>query len=141
MTAQPSAFAQEDPPTLIRRRRPDMERRAAVRLPIEMEVHVEGAAQRYLAVTGDFSPGGMFVVTQRQMPVGTQVMLSFTLPNGVAVEVLGVVKWHGVGGVAMSGSTRARGAGIGLAFFCLEPAVKAMLQEYCANREPLYYGH
>jgi uncharacterized protein (TIGR02266 family) len=136
--AERAGFALEEPPTLIRRRPATLEKRAAARLPIEMDVHVEGAAHRFQASTGDLSSGGMFVVTQRAIPIGANVMLGFTLPNGTAVEVLAVVKWQTSGGDLVDGIPRP--AGIGLSFFCLEPEVKAVLESFCSVREALYYG-
>ncbi len=118
-----------------------MEKRAGARLPIEMDVNVEGAAQRFQATSGDLSSGGMFVLTQRAIPIGVEVMLGFTLPNGTRVEVLGVVKWQSYGPAddrVMGGA--ARTAGLGLVFFCLAPDVKALLERFCSAREPLYYA-
>ena len=126
-----ASFTNEEPPTLIRRRPAAMERRAGVRLPIEMDVHVEGAAHRFDATTGDLSSGGIFVATQRVLPLGAHVMLVFTLPNGVALEVLGAVTRH-AGGESSPG--------FGASFFCLEPKVRELLESFCAVREPLYYG-
>ena len=127
MSLDVAGFPNEEPPTLIRRRPAAMERRAALRLPIEMDVNVEGAAHRFQATTADLSSGGMFVLTQRMLPIGANVMLGFTLPNGVTLEVLGAVQHHGA-------------TGLGVAFFCLEPKTRELLERFCAVREPLYYG-
>ncbi len=137
-TRDVACFANEEPPTLIRRRPATLEKRACARLPIEIDVSVEGAAHRFQAATGDLSSGGMFVVTQRALPIGTNVALAFELPNGTALEVLGVVQWQTSGGQTTTGV--ARPAGIGIAFFCLDPDAKAVLETFCAAREPLYYG-
>ena len=126
-----AAFATDEPPTLIRRRPAALERRGGLRLPIEMDVHVEGAAHRFDATTGNLSSSGIFVATQRVLPLGAHVMLVFTLPNGVPLEVLAAVTRHGGG---------ESGAGFGAAFFCLEPKVRELLESFCAVREPLYYG-
>jgi uncharacterized protein (TIGR02266 family) len=131
---QGAAFAYEEPPTLIRRRPAPLEKRGAARLPIEIEVQVEGAAQRFQATTADVSSGGMFIVTQRAIPVGVQMMLAFTLPNGTTLEVLGVVQWQTNGGGQ-------RPPGLGVAFFCLEPEAKATLERFCSAREPLYFAN
>lgn len=104
------------------------ERRSARRLPIEVDVEVEGAAQRFRAVSLDLSIGGMFVGTHELIPIGAQVMLSFKLPNGSELEVLGTVQWRKSEG----------GAGLGVAFFCLDPEIKATLERFCSVREPLY---
>lgn len=130
-------------PTLIRRRPAALERRRAARLPIEIDIRIEGAALRFDATTADLSPGGLFVVTARSIPAGTHVMLSFTLPNGAALEMLGVVQWQYEGSARndQDPSHAGRGAGLGLSFFCPEPATKALLERFCSTREALYYGH
>jgi uncharacterized protein (TIGR02266 family) len=110
-----------------------------VRLPIEVEVEVEGAAHRFTATTADLSAGGMFVVTQRAMPIGVEVMLGFTLPNGKVMEVLGLVRWQTNGGDAIDGTVMP--PGVGVSFFCLEPETKATLASFCLAREPLYYAN
>ena len=140
MTSDLHAFGHDEPPTLIRRRPEALEKRGGARLPIEMDVTVEGAAQRFQATSGDLSSGGMFVVTQRAIPVGTQVMLGFTLPNDTVVEVLGVVQWQTCGGNLDVLSGFSREGGLGLAFFCLAPEVKALLEDFCSARELLYYA-
>ena len=140
MNFDSASFGADEPPTLIRRRPATLEKRAGARLPIEMDVCVEGAAQRFTATSGDLSSGGMFVVTQRAIPVGAQVMLGFTLPNGTCLEVLAVVQWQTYGGADDQVTGAARMAGLGLVFFCLVPEVKALLEHFCAAREPLYYA-
>jgi uncharacterized protein (TIGR02266 family) len=142
MPVESAFFGNEEPPTLIRRRPAEMERRKTARLPIEIEVHVEGAAHRFDATTGDLSSGGMFVLTHRSIPVGTHVMLGFTLPNGTPLEVLGAVQWQHTGNGEDPASDTGfgpRGPGLGLSFFCLEPGVKALLERFCVLREALYY--
>jgi uncharacterized protein (TIGR02266 family) len=136
MTAFEAWDVRSDAPTVARRARPtDLvpERRAGMRLPIEVDVEVDGAAQRFWSTSVDLSPGGMFVMTDRDIPVGSDVMLTFTLPGDLALQVIGVVRWrrdrHDAGG---------SNPGIGLAFFCLEPEVKKILDAFCAVREPLY---
>lgn len=148
MTSLESAsFAHDEPPTLIRRRPAAIERRGSARLPIEIDVHIEGAAHRFDATTGDLSSGGMFVLTQRAFPVGTHVMLGFTLPNGQSLEVLAAVQWQHTGSspdlsayIHLDESEPpSRGAGLGLSFFCLDPESKALLERFCDLREALYY--
>ena len=138
------SFGGEESPTFIHRRPASLERRSASRLPIELDVQVEGAAHRFDATSGDISRGGMFVLTHRAIPVGTHVMLGFTLPNGTAIEVLAAVQWQYTGsnrGLDLDDTydTDTRGPGLGLSFFCLEPETKALLERFCDLREALYY--
>lgn len=108
------------------------ERRGATRLPIEIDVDVEGAAHRFRSSTVDLSAGGLFVMTHHEIPVGTNVLLAFKLPNGASLEVLGVVQWR------RDRHLGAESPGLGIAFFCLDPEVKKILESFCRVREALY---
>jgi uncharacterized protein (TIGR02266 family) len=133
MTGLEAWYVREEAPTSIRERPKDLvrERRAATRLPIEIDVDLEGAAHRFRSSTANLSTGGMFVVTHRDIPVGTQVMLSFVLPNGAALEVIGTVRWR-------RDKDNDGVAGLGVGFFCLEPEAKRSIHDYCAVREAIY---
>lgn len=107
------------------------ERRASRRLPIELDVTIEGGACYFATTTADLSPGGMFVATHESIPIGTEVLVFFRLPSGVELKVVAVVQWR-------RGGSDAAPVGIGLSFFCLDPHVKEILEQFCAVREPLY---
>jgi uncharacterized protein (TIGR02266 family) len=146
MSLDRASFAHDEPPTLIRRRPAGVERRAAARLPIEIDVRVDGAAESFDATTGDLSSGGMFLLTQRVVPLSTQIKLTFTLPNGQTLEVLASVRWQHTGsssdwsGTADADLEPTRGPGVGVAFFALDPESKATLERFCSLREALYRG-
>ncbi len=108
------------------------ERRGTPRLPIEMDVEVEGAAHRFRSTTADLSTGGLFVMTHHDIPIGTNVVLAFKLPSGVSLEVLGIVQWR------RDRHLGSEAPGLGIAFFCLEPEVKKTLEAFCEVREALY---
>jgi uncharacterized protein (TIGR02266 family) len=133
MSALEVWYVREEPPTSVGKRPEGLieERRSGARLPIELDVDVEGAAHRFRSNTANLSAGGMFIVTHRDIPLGTHVMLGFKLPNGAALEVIGVVRWRrdkDADGVA----------GLGIAFFCLEPEAKKTIQDFCGVREAIY---
>src|SRR5262245_7311932 len=95
MSALEAWYVRDEAGTEVHRGRPAVpERRCAKRLPIEVDVDVEGAAHRFRATTGNVSPGGIFVVTHRDIPAGTDVMLAFKLPNSATLKVVGVVRWR-----------------------------------------------
>lgn len=133
MTALEAWYVRDEAPTSVRERPKDLvpERRGATRLPIEVDVDIEGAAHRFRANTANLSTGGMFVVTHRDIPLGTNVMLSFALPNGASLEVIGVVRWR-------RDKNNEGVAGLGIAFFCLEPEAKRTIYDFCAVREAIY---
>jgi uncharacterized protein (TIGR02266 family) len=124
------AFTPDETGTSKRRR--GVERRQGKRLPIEIDVAIEGAAHQINAQTADLSEGGLFVLTDAPIPIGTHVMMSFKLPNGAALSVLGVVKW------TRERHDDSRPPGLGVAFFCLEPEARGTLERFCAVRHALY---
>ncbi len=129
---QDGGWAEADDSVVRLRTRPDSaERRRARRLPIEIDVSVEGAACRFTTTSYDLSPGGMFIATHETIPIGTEVLLGFTLANGVDLEVIGIVQWR-------RGGHAEAPQGLGISFFCLDPEVRKVLEQFCAVREPLY---
>lgn len=106
-----------------------VERRADTRLPIEVDVQVEGGARRFSGTSIDLSVGGMLIATSETVPVGVEVVLSFALPNGSELRVLGTVRWR---------RPASEGGGLGVAFFCLEPEARATLERFCRVRVKLY---
>lgn len=132
-------FGVEDAPLRISSLAPAHERRIMRRLPIELDVDVEGEGEgegvacRFHTTTVDLSVGGMFVATHEPLPVGTEVLLGFTLPCGAELVVLGTVQWR------RGNLDVAAAQGVGVSFVCLEPEAKIILERFCALREPLYY--
>lgn len=133
MSALEAWYVRDEAPAAVRERPADLvkERRGAKRLPIEVDVDVEGAAHRFRANTADLSTGGMFVVTHRDIPLGTHVMLSFKLPNGASLEVIGAIRWR-------RDKDAAAVAGLGISFFCLEPEARKVIHDFCGVREAIY---
>ena len=106
-----------------------VDRRSQPRLPIEVDVEVEGGARRFSATSVDLSAGGMLLATSEIVPVGVEVILGFALPNGSELRVLGTVRWR---------RPLEEGGGLGVAFFCLEPEARATLERFCRVRVKLY---
>ncbi len=62
------------------------ERRIAERCIVHAEISVESDSQFFTGLAGNVSTGGVFVATYRRLPMGAQVALRMTLPEG---ELLG----------------------------------------------------
>lgn len=72
------------------------ERRRTVRAVARIEVFNKGAhSQRVpLYISGNVSAGGIFLITQDPFPVGTDLKISFTLPDDENhIETEGTVIW------------------------------------------------
>jgi len=68
--------------------------RRYVRIPVMTEVSVVGEGYRLSAASIEMSSGGMSLKSPEEVPVGTNVELSFSLLTLPRVNVRGVVSWH-----------------------------------------------
>jgi len=69
-------------------------RRRAVRKPIRLMVEYESTEDFLVDYTANLSVGGMFIVTDRPLPKGTLLRMSFRLPGGEeTIEATGQVRW------------------------------------------------
>ena len=57
-----------------------VERRAHPRIPISVRVRVQYTGQEFSAQSVNISAGGVFLDSERRLPVGTRVHLVFTVP-------------------------------------------------------------
>jgi uncharacterized protein (TIGR02266 family) len=69
------------------------DRRIDLRLEVEVDVGIEGEHTFFTGRTGDLSKGGLFVATDEPLSVGTELLLSFLLPDGYRVLAEAVVAW------------------------------------------------
>ena len=107
------------------------ERRAHARMAVEVEVTFESAIQLYTGLSGDISRGGVFIPTYQPPPIGEEVTLEVSLPNG-RVDATGVVRWR------REASEHAP-PGIGIEFVNVPREGRDLLAEFCDARTPLYY--
>jgi uncharacterized protein (TIGR02266 family) len=111
------------------------ERRLCPRVALCVEVGFLSDSNFYAGFTEDVSEGGLFVATHLLKDVGTELTLTFTLPNEHVVTAAGVVRWlrdpHDLQ------SETAPGMGIQLLKLSAEDL--AMVQQFVALRAPLFY--
>jgi uncharacterized protein (TIGR02266 family) len=110
------------------------ERREHTRIEVQVEVSLESTTQLYTGLTGDLSEGGVFVPTWQEVPVGSEIDLELTLPNGT-IRTRSVVRWRR----EMSTLTPDVPPGVGIGFLEMDDDARELLSEFCASREPLYY--
>lgn len=112
------------------------DRREAAREDLEMEVGLEGDNTFFTGRTGDLSKGGLFVGTDEPLPVGTELMLSFVLPDGYRVRAEAVIAWVR--------APRYRDgelpAGMGVRFRSLAPRDEHAIAHYLEQHPPFRYG-
>ena len=107
------------------------EKRACPRVSLAVEINFASESHFYAGLSGDLSEGGVFVETYRELPIGSEVALEFSLPNGT-VTTQGSVRWH-------RDASDSSPPGIGIAFDDLSADEKNVVHAFCKARAPLYY--
>ncbi len=70
------------------------ERRNEGRIPVLMEIQLEGTAGNYSARTGDLSNGGCFVETLGKVEIGESISFKLRLPSGEWLDLEGQVMYE-----------------------------------------------
>lgn len=112
------------------------ERRDELRLELEVDVGLEGDNTFYTGRTGDLSKGGLFVASDEPFPVGTDLLLSFVLPDGYRVCADGVVAWVR----APRYRPDELPAGMGIRFLHLSTKDERAIAHFLAQRPAFRYG-
>ncbi|MCA9610990.1 MAG: TIGR02266 family protein [Myxococcales bacterium] len=112
------------------------ERRVTPRAELEVEVGLEGENRFFSAVTGDLSPGGLFVATDTPLMVGTELVLSFVLPDGYRVATDATVAWVR----APRYRPDELPSGMGVRFEQLSAEDRKAIDHFLKDRPPFRYG-
>jgi uncharacterized protein (TIGR02266 family) len=100
-----------------------------------VEVGFQSDSNFYAGFTEDLSEGGLFVATHMLQGIGTELTLTFTLPNDYEVTAVGIVRWlrdpHD-----LESDTR---PGMGIQLRELSPDDLAMIREFVSLRDPLFH--
>ncbi len=115
---------------------PGAERRDAWRAELEVDVGFEGDNRFYAGTTGDISRGGLFVATDTPLMVGTELTLSFVLPDAYRIATDATVTWVR----APRYRPDELPAGMGVRFDDLSTADRGALEHYLRDRPPFRYG-
>jgi len=112
------------------------ERRDARRAELEVDVGFEGGNRFYAGTTGDISAGGLFVATDTPLIVGTELTLSFVLPDAYRIATDAKVTWVR----APRYRPDELPSGMGVRFEELSAADRGALEHYLRNDPPFRYG-
>jgi uncharacterized protein (TIGR02266 family) len=106
------------------------------RVQMQAAVDLSSDDNFFNGFSSNISDGGLFVATVNLVPLGTEVDLSFSLPSGVRVQTRGVVRW------VREVNDKAPDVfpGLGVQFKDLDPASQAAINQFLAEREPLFYA-
>lgn len=98
-----------------------MSEREHQRVPYAVEVHFRSASAFLIAYSVNLSRGGLFLETQHDLPIGTPLELSFSVPGAGSVALGGHIAWR-------RGPESADGpAGLGVGFDDITEQVSAVI--------------
>ncbi|MBK7859468.1 MAG: PilZ domain-containing protein [Archangiaceae bacterium] len=89
----------------------------------------------FTGFTNDVSEGGLFVATVNLLPLGTQIDLSFSLPNGPKVEGKGEVRWVREFDEKYPDTF----PGMGIKFLDIPLPSVAAIHAFTVQREPMFF--
>jgi uncharacterized protein (TIGR02266 family) len=111
------------------------ETRRAARVSLEAAIDLTSDANFFSGFSSDLSAGGVFVATTRQVPIGTEVDLSFSLPAGVHISARGKVRWTR----DLDDANPDIFPGMGVQFTELAATAVEAIRDFIQGREPLFF--
>jgi uncharacterized protein (TIGR02266 family) len=113
-----------------------IEQRRQNRVELSIEIGLDDHTNFYVGFSENVSTGGLFIATYRLMPIGTEVAMTFVLPEDFPVFVRGVVRWQrdpcDLGHAELP-------PGMGVQFTDLGPAEQARIQAYIDDNSALFF--
>jgi len=110
-------------------------RRVHDRFGVELDVTVTSDHNFYAGFVENMSVGGIFIATHQLKPVGSRLEFSVTLPGREQpIKGSGEVRW-----VRVYSETSNVPPGMGIRFDKLDPDSQRGIEEFLAQREPLFY--
>jgi uncharacterized protein (TIGR02266 family) len=113
------------------------EQRSEARVDIEIAVDFGSDHNFYTGLTHNIGAGGLFIATNKLRPVGTRLVVNFTLTGqSDPIQVTMEVRWLSQPPARSrdSGST-----GMGLKFVDISEKALAAVTEFTHKRETLFY--
>lgn len=124
------------------------DRRRHARYALSLAITMQGDNNFYAGLSEDLSEGGVFVATYHVLPLGTPVVLQFTLPsNDEPMTVNGTVQWvRGPDATASHENVFGGGRdvpgimpGIGIRFHDLDAATRTVIRDFMERRRPVFF--
>jgi uncharacterized protein (TIGR02266 family) len=124
------------------------DRRRHARFALRLAITMQGENNFYTGLSEDISEGGVFIATLHMLPIGTPVVLSFTLPGSdEPLSVLGSVQWvRGPEATAPPADVFGGGReipgimpGIGVRFRGIDAAARQTIRDFMQRRRPVFF--
>jgi uncharacterized protein (TIGR02266 family) len=109
-------------------------RREHSRFSVDLDVTVGSDHNFYAGFAENLSAGGVFIATHKLKPVGSKIELSINLPDGAQLKTEGDVRW-----VRVFNEHSDTPPGMGVRFNNLPESSVALIQNFLARREPLFF--
>ena len=110
-------------------------RRVHDRFGVELDVTVTSEHNFYAGFVENMSVGGIFIATHQLKPVGSRLEFLVNLPGqDQPIRGSGEVRW-----VRVYSETSNTPPGMGIRFDKLDPASERGIENFLAQREPLFY--
>jgi uncharacterized protein (TIGR02266 family) len=123
------------PPSIIGSRLPEDPRRQVQRVAIEADIGFQSDDNFFTGFSEDISTGGIFIATFDNRPIGSQLAINFTLPDGHLVSAPGVVRWLR----EFNETTPDMQPGMGVQFTGLSDDDRNRINSFLELREPMFY--
>lgn len=126
---------------------PAEDRRGHPRYLLRLRITMHGENNFYAGLSENISEAGVFIATAHTLPIGTPVVLSFTLPNAEdPIAVVGTVQW-----IRDQDATVPPGNNFGAHFNDLKPGMGVKFEElseeslrlirsFMQHREPDFFA-
>lgn len=110
-------------------------RRTMPRIALKADIGIQSENNFYTGFSEDISEGGIFITTYDFKPIGTQINITFTMPNGYVIMAGGTVRWLR----EFNPTTPDMKPGMGIQFEELSPEDKAQVDEFLQTSAPMFY--
>lgn len=104
-----------------------------VRMQATVDLHSDN--NFFTGFSSNLSDGGLFVATVNLLPIGTEVDVTFSLPSGQKVAAKGTVRWLREVNDKLPDSF----PGLGIQFTNLDTSAQSAIDDFLAERDPLFY--
>jgi uncharacterized protein (TIGR02266 family) len=124
------------------------DRRRHARYALSLAITMRGDNNFYAGLSEDISEGGVFIATYHVLPLGTPVVLQFTLPNSEEpITVNGTVQWvRGPDATAANENVFCGGPavpdivpGLGIRFHDLDKGTRTVIRDFMERRRPVFF--
>jgi len=109
-------------------------RREHSRFAVDLDVTVGSDHNFYAGFAENMSVGGIFIATHQLKPVGSKIELNINLPDGAQLKTEGEVRW-----VRVFNEHSDTPPGMGVKFNKLTDEALALIQNFLAHRDPLFF--